>query len=228
MPANLDGAASGLREAVPELSFGVNGAHAVAHAAAPTIGFELAVEVSGAHPVRSVLLDVQIQIAARQRPYGEGCQERLSELFGTPDRWSTTLRTLPWCRTTLVVPPFTEATVVELPVSASYDLEVSASRYFAALEEGQIPLEFLFSGTVFYSGRGGALQAARIAWDREADYRMPLTVWREAIDRHFPGSAWLRLRRESFDRLLAYKATHSLESFDIAIDKLLGEPGTAR
>ena len=36
------------------------------------------------------------------------------ELFGTPERLGTTLRTLPWTRTTLVVPPFEGATTVTL------------------------------------------------------------------------------------------------------------------
>ncbi len=34
-------------------------------------------------PVRSVMLDVQIQIAARRRPYDDAAKERLAELFGT-------------------------------------------------------------------------------------------------------------------------------------------------
>ena len=77
------------------------------------------------------------------RPSRRGCVE----LFGTPERWSTTLRTLLWTRTTLVVPPFTDATEVVLPVACSYDLEVNAASYLSALEQGEVPLEFLFSGS---------------------------------------------------------------------------------
>ena len=46
-------------------------------------------------------------------------------------------------------------------------------------------------------------------------------MWREAIDRHFPGAAWLRLGRPAFDRLCAYKARHAFESWDAAIETLL-------
>lgn len=208
-------------DAAPTLEFAVAGADAVRYAAVPTLCFQLEVSVADGRPIRSVLLDVQLQIAARQRGYDADAQERLAELFGTPDRWSTTLRTLPWTRTTLVVPPFTDATVVQLPVTCSYDLEVTAARYLAALPDGEVPLEFLFSGSVFYAAAGGGLQAARIAWDREASYRLPVAVWREAIDRHFPDAAWLRLGRASFDRLCAYKARHSCASFDAALDRLL-------
>lgn len=208
-------------DAVPALEFSVAGAAAVQYAAVPTLCFRLEISAPSGRAIRSVLLDVQLQIAARRRGYGPDAQERLAELFGTPDRWSTTLRTLPWTRTTLVVPPFTGATVIDLPVTCTYDLEVTAARYLAALSEGEVPLELLFSGTLFYAAEAGSLQAARIAWDREADYRLPVAVWREAIDRHFPDAAWLRLGRASFDRLCAYKARHACTSFDVALDRLL-------
>jgi hypothetical protein len=207
----------------PELGFEVHDAGALEYAAVPTLNFRLGVESVGGEPIRSVLLDIQIQIAARRRPYSQAAQERLVELFGTPERWGTTLRTLLWTRTTLVVPPFAGSTVVDLPVACSYDLEVTASKYFDALDDGEVPLEFLFSGTVFYSGPEGLLQTARIAWTQEAEYAMPVRVWRETMDRHFPGGAWLRLRRDSFDRLQAYKARNALPSFEEALDSLLRE-----
>jgi hypothetical protein len=207
----------------PELGFEVHDAGALEYAAVPTLNFRLGVESVGGEPIRSVLLDIQIQIAARRRPYSQAAQERLVELFGTPERWGTTLRTLLWTRTTLVVPPFAGSTVVDLPVACSYDLEVTASKYFDALDDGEVPLEFLFSGTVFYAGPEGLLQTARIAWTQEAEYALPVRVWRETMDRHFPGGAWLRLRRDSFDRLQAYKARNALPSFEEALDSLLRE-----
>ena len=105
----------------------------------------------------------------------------------------------------------------------SYDLEAIAPNYLSALEDGEVPLEFLFSGSVFYTGPGGLLQTARIAWDREAEYRLPVRVWREAMDRHFPGAAWMRLGRPAFDRLRAYKAQHGLRTLEDAVERLLEE-----
>jgi hypothetical protein len=207
--------------AVPVLHFGVGEAASADHVAAPTLRFPIQIEAEGEQPIRSVLLDIQIQIAARRRGYAEAEGERLLELFGTPDRWATTLRTLLWTRTTLIVPPFTGSTVKDLMVPCSYDLEITASRYFAALEDGEVPLEFLFSGTVFFSSPQGALQMARLSWEHEAEHRLPVAVWREAMDRHFPGGAWLRLGRDSFDRLYAYKAHHAFETWDQAIDSLV-------
>jgi hypothetical protein len=209
--------------AVPVLHFSVGPVASAEYVAAPTLRFPIEIEAEGDRPIRSVLLDLQIQIAGRRRGYGEAEGERLLELFGTPDRWATTLRTLLWTRTTLIVPPFTGSTVADLMVPCSYDMEITASRYFAALEGGEVPLEFLFSGTVFFSTPEGALQMARISWEHEVDHQLPVSVWREAMDRHFPGGAWLRLGRGSFDRLCAYKARHAFESWDLAIDSLVGD-----
>lgn len=206
-----------------ELSFAVEGAAPLDYAAVPTLAIRLRVESAGEAPIRSVLLDTQIQIAARLRSYGGAEQERLHDLFGTRERWRDTLRTLPWTRLTVVVPPFTGSTVVDLPLTCTYDLEVTAANYLAALDDGEVPLELLFSGTVFYSGADGRLQAERIAWTKEATYGLPVRVWRDVMDRHFPGSAWLRLSRDCYDRLRAYRARNAFASWDDAMEALLGE-----
>ena len=206
-----------------ELSFAVDGAAPVEYTAVPTLGIRVRLESAAPVPIRSVLLDTQIQIAARLRSYDAAEQERLLDLFGTPERWRDTLRTLPWTRLTVVVPPFNGSTVVELPVVCTYDLEVAAAGYFGALDGGEVPLELLFSGTVFYAGADGRLQAERIAWTKEATYALPVGVWRETMDRHFPGSAWLRLSRDCYDRLRAYRARNALASWDDAMAALLGD-----
>jgi hypothetical protein len=211
------------QRAAPRLTFAIEDARAVEHAAVPTIAFAL--RLGSDRPVRSVQLDVQLQIAARRRGYETAEQERLWDLFGAPAAWSDTLRTLPWLRTTLTVPPFVDSTVVELPLVCTYDLEVAAARYFASLAGGEVPLEFLFNGAIFYVD-DGRLQTVRISWESEADYGLPVSVWRAAIDRHFPGCAWLRLGREPFDRLLAYKGRRGFMTMDDAIGALLDEAGT--
>jgi len=207
----------------PELAFAVVDASRLEYAAVPTLRFALRVESVSGEPIRSLLLDTQIQIAARRRRYDAAARERLFELFGPPADWGTTLRTLLWTRLTTVVPPFTGATVVDLPVPCSYDLEVVASRYFDALEDGEVPLEFLFSGSVFYAGEDGRLQTARLSWEQEAAYRLPVAVWKETLERYFRGTAWVRVPKASFDRLAAYKARHALPTWGDALDALLEE-----
>jgi hypothetical protein len=210
---------------IPELDFRIEGAEAAEYAAVPTIVFRLRVESSGGHAIRSALLDSQIQIAARGRDYDAADQQGLADLFGAPERWGTTLRILPWTRTTRVVPSFKGSVVVDLPVVCTYDLDVIASRYFAGLRDGEVPLEFLFSGTVFYSGAGGELQTARISWEKEAAYRMPVAVWRQTMERHFPGTAWLRVSDETYERLSAERARRGDADFEATLGALLEEGG---
>lgn len=224
MAATTQGIAAG-PGSIPELDFRIEDAAPLAYAAVPTIVFRLRVESGLGHAVRSVLLDTQIQIAARRRPYDEPAQEALADIFGTPDRWGQTLHTLPWMRTTRVVPAFEESTVIDLPVVCTYDLDVTAARYFAALGNGEIPLEFLFSGTVFYSGMRGMLQTSRISWEKDADYDLPVSVWRETMDKSFPGSAWVRVSRETFEQLTAQRTRAGAAGWDETLDPLLRQAG---
>jgi hypothetical protein len=214
--------AAGAPGAIPQLALAVTDAARLEHAAVPTLRFALRVTSAGA-AVRSVLLDIQIRIAATRRAYSHDADDRLFELFGARADWGTTLRSLLWTRTTLVVPPFTDATEVDLLVPCTYDLEVGAAKYFDALRDGDVPLEFLFSGSVFYAGADGRLQTARLSWELEAEYRLPVAVWRATMDAHFPGSAWLRLDRETHDRLVAYKSRRALPTWAEVVDELLGD-----
>ncbi len=208
---------------IPELDFRVEGARTQDPGALPTILFELRIESLGGHPVRSVLLDTQVQIAARRRRYEPTDTERLTDLFGAPESWSTTLRTLPWMRTTTVVPPFEGSTSIELPLPCSYDLEVIANRYFGGLSAGTVPLEFLFSGTVLYAGTGGALQASRVSWEKEASFELPVSLWQQTLERHFPGSAWIRVSQATHRRLEAERARRGEADLEGTLASLIGE-----
>jgi hypothetical protein len=208
----------------PELEFRVSDGGVLEHAVAPTLRFALTIgTVGAAAQVRSVALNVEVRIAATRRRYAEPERGKLVDLFGQPQEWARNLKTLHWTSVTVQVPAFTGTTEIELPITCTYDLEVAASRYFDALEDGEVPLEFLFSGTVFYAGADGRLQVGRIGWDKDATYRLPVQAWRDMIDRYFPDSAWLRLRRTEFDRLAAYKAKHTLLSWEQVVDKLLAD-----
>lgn len=209
----------------PDLTFAVEGVEAERFAVTPTLLFKLAIGRSGGGPVRSVVLNTQIRVAATRRSYAPGEQERLLELFGQTKDWARSLRSFPWVNAMLQVPAFTDSTTVELPVACTYDFEVSSAQYFHALEHGEVPLELLFSGTIFYAEPGGQLQIAHVPWEKEAEYRLPIAVWREMMDRHFPGSAWLRLQRESFDRLHAFKAGGGHATWESALDALLSGAG---
>jgi hypothetical protein len=219
-PASAAGA-----DPAPELEFAVEGVEPVRYAAVPTLGFRLAVERIDGGAVRSVALNAQIRIAATRRTYAPSEQERLLEIFGPTEQWSRSVRSLLWLNATMNVPAFTGRTLYELQIPCTYDFELTSARYFDALEGGEIPLEFLFGGSVFYAGPGGALRVASIAWDREAEFRLPVAVWRDMMDQFFPGAAWMRLGKDSFDRLYAYKVRQALASWEDTVDSLLHEAG---
>ena len=206
---------------MPDLDFRVEGAEVLEYAAIPSILFKLRIENLEEDPIRSVALDTQIRIAATRRHYDAVEQERLLELFGVPSRWKDTLRSLLWTHTVLQVPRFSGSTVVDMPVPCTYDLEVISAKYFYALEDGEVPLEFLFSGTVFYAGQDGRLQVERISWEKEAEFRLPVRLWKEMMDHYFPNSAWIRLRRDAFDRLYDYKVRKGLPTWEAAVEALL-------
>ena len=207
---------------MPDLAFTIELAEVAPFAAAPLLMFKLRVANTPAHEdIASITLQCQIQIEAPRRRYAPAEQDRLEDLFGVPQRWGETLRTMLWTHTTAIVPPFTGECTVELPVPCSYDFNVAATKYFHALEEGEIPLLLLFSGTVFYRDADDGLQAALIPWHKEAAFRLPVSLWREMMARYYPNGAWLCLQREVFDRLSRYKTRHGLTSWEQAVAGLL-------
>lgn len=192
---------------------------ALEHAVVPTLCFRVAIDAGGAD-VRSLALNVQLRIDAARRAYDAGERERLFELYGAPADWGRTLRSLRWTTASLTVPGFEGATTVDLHVPCTYDFDVVAAKYLHAVGDGDVPLELLFSGTVFFT-ESGRLQVVRLPWDREARCNLPVAVWREAIERVFGGTAWLRVRRDLFDRLQAYKSSRALLTWDAALEELL-------
>jgi hypothetical protein len=210
---------------VPDLDFRVTGVEAAARGLTPLLHFKLEVTNTPAtQRVHSAMLQAQIQIETTHRTYNPEEKERLVELFGTPERWGQTLRTRLWAHASTTLRAFTGSTGTILAAPCTYDLNVSATKYFYALAGGDVPLLFLFSGTVFYAAEDGRLHAEQISWEKECAYRMPVRVWQEMMDHHYPNSAWLPLTREVFDRLYAFKRKAGLSTWEQVIERLLPEP----
>jgi hypothetical protein len=211
--------------AVPRLAFTVEGAAVEERAAVPTLRLSVRVERLGGGPVRSIALQAQVRIAAPRRGYAGAEQERLLEIFGPVEQWGRTLHSLLWTQATVMVPPFDDSTVVAMRVPCTYDFDVAAAKYLHALRDGDVPLELLFSGTVFALAADGRLQATHIGSECEAAFALPVRVWREAMERSFGDSTWLRLGRDAFDRLYAYRTRHVLGTWEDTVDALLREAG---
>lgn len=207
---------------MPDLRFQVTGVAAAARGVVPLLEFRLQLaNAPAAEPIQAVLLHVQIQIQSLLRTYTAREQERLGELFGAPECWGQTLRNQLWTHAHVSVGPFHGSTTVPLTVPCTYDLNVTATKYFYALESGEVSLLFLFSGTVFYASADGRLQVQQIPWERECSYRVPVASWRALMEQHYPNSAWLYLQRDVFERLYDFKRRHGLATWDQTIDRLL-------
>ncbi|MEV6317765.1 DUF6084 family protein [Streptomyces sp. NPDC051776] len=209
------------QHAIPDLVFTVTGVEPERFAAVPTLTFGLEIGRAGGGPVRSVTLTTAIRIDVARRRYDAAEQRALAELFGEPQRWGSTVRPLSWTQVTVVVPPFDESTTVALSVPCTYDTELAVTKYLRAVRDGDVPLDFLFNGTIFYEAPGGGLRTAQISWNSDARYRMPGGLWHELTDRYFDGSPWLRLSRETYDRLDAYRTREVRMGWDDTVRSLL-------
>jgi uncharacterized protein DUF6084 len=207
---------------MPELSFKVEQASVVPFAASPTIAFQLHVANAPAdQAIHTIALNCQIQIEVTRRRYIPEEQEQMLDLFGEPDRWSQTLRSLLWTNVSAVLPGFRGSTQADIRVPCTFDFNVAATKYFAGLAGGDVPLNMMFSGTVFYADAEGLLQVAPISWDQEARFRLPVQVWRDMMDAYYPNGAWLHVRRDVFDRLYRYKMQRGIPTWEQALESVL-------
>ncbi len=215
---------------MPDLQLTIEGAEGVAFAAAPLLTFKLRIVNQAAEEiVHTVTMRAQIQIETTRRKYDAQEQARLQDLFGEPDRWGQTLRSMLWTHASVVVPRFTGSTMAEIPVPCTFDFNVAATKYFHGLTSGDLPLCFQFSGNVFYQGEDEALQVAPISWDKEAKYRLPVKVWKDLMEMYYPNSAWLALHRDTFEKLRQFKTREGIPTWEEAIERALNAlPETVR
>jgi len=207
-----------------ELVFDCIGIRPDRYAAAPTLLLRLRIAETTGATVTAFMLRCQVRIEPTRRRYTAAEEEALSDLFGDVSRWGDTLKPLQLTFVNQMVPRFTGSTEVDLVMPCTYDMEVATGKYFAGLDEGNIPLLLLFAGTVFSKTDAG-LSIEQVPWEKEERYPLPVAVWREMMDLHFPGSGWLRLTTETLDALSRFKSRRQLLSFDDTLQVLLKEAG---
>ena len=205
---------------VPDPTFEVVGAEPVAHAAAPTLRFTLRVTEPAERSLHAIALSAQINIDPARRTYDAETRDRLVELFGPPERWASTTRSFLWTQVGALVPEFTGSADFTLTVPCTYDLEISAAKYFYSLPDGEIPLTFHFSGTILYS-EDGRVQIAMVPWSCSAKYKLAVADWKAMMALYYPGGGWVRLETATLDRLQERKAESGLPSFDACVAELL-------
>ncbi len=213
------------RPDIPEPAFFITGAGHEAFAAAPTMVFSAGVSDPTGHEIQTIALSAQVMIDPARRGYDSATRVRLTELFGPPASWTPSTQGLVWARVATVVPAFTGSAQFAMEIPCTYDLEVAAAKYLYALADGEVPLSFHFSGTVFYRGPDGRLQVTPLPWTSTARFAMPIAAWRAMIAAHYPGGGWIRLSETTLAALQERRAGRGLPSFDACIAALLEQEG---
>jgi hypothetical protein len=186
----------------------------------PVLTARIGVATGGDDPVHAIALRCQVRIEPMRRSYSDEEAAGLTDLFGPRERWTTTQRTFLWQHASTMVPGFATDTTVALPLDCTYDFEVTAAKYLHALRDGALPLQFLFSGTIFVkSERGFSVQ--QVSWDCEDRYNMPVSAWRHLMAQHYPNSGWVRLNHDTVTALAHYKSSRGLLDLDHAVTELL-------
>ncbi len=210
---------------MPDLRFDIEQAEPERYAQAPMLAFTLKVSNEAAsEQIQSVLLQYQIWIEPAGRQYDADEQSLLLDLFGEPDRWNRTVRSLLWTRGTVLVPPFSGSGRIDLDVPCTYDFNVAVAKYFYALKDGVVPLRMMFSGTIFYvpeDSEDGGIQVCQIPLEKEACYRLSVRAWQELMERFYPNSRWLCLSRDLFDQLYRYKMHKGLATWEQLFEQLI-------
>jgi hypothetical protein len=219
------GAASDSPTELPDPEFEVLGARPVRYAAAPMLTIDLRISEPSARPVYMIALTIQLMIEPARRRYDDETRERLLELFGAPERWAVTTRSLLWTQLDVLVPAFTGSTTVAVPIACSFDLELAAAKYLDSLPDGEAPLALHFNGMIYYQGDDGGLQIVLVPWTKSIDFRMPVSVWRETIDHYYPNTAWAAMRSQTLQALQREKLRRGLATLDACVSALLEERG---
>jgi hypothetical protein len=207
----------------PDTDFAVLGARTVRYAAAPMLALDLQVSESSGRQVYMVALTIQLMIEPARRRYDDATRERLIELFGSPERWAVTTRSLVWSKLDVLVPAFTGSTTVSVPIACNYDLELAAAKYLHSLPDGEAPLALHFSGMIYYPCEDGGLQMVLVPWTKSIDFRMPVSVWKETIEHYYPNTGWVALRSQTLAALQREKLDRGLATIDACVERLLDE-----
>jgi hypothetical protein len=192
------------------------------YAASPQLSATLRVEESSGAVIHAMALRCQLMIEPQRRAYDAEEAATVADVFGGRERWTQTLKPFLWTHAATVTRGFTGGLTIELPIACTYDVEVVGSKYLHALADGEVPLLFLFSGTVFSRGETG-FTVEQISWSLEARHRMPVTVWQGLMGAFFPNSGYIRLERDTVNALLRVKAARGLTSWDSVVASLLDD-----
>ena len=213
------------RMPVAELAFDCIGRAADPYAAVPTLVFRLRITETSGPAVHAIALRCQIRIEPQPPRYADGEAELLGDLFGDPDRWGDTLKPLQFAdglrhgarlhRSDRDRPAgaVLATTWRSRRASTSPRWTTARSRCSCCSAARSSP------------GRATASRRARCRGTSEARYRCRWRCGGRLMDRYFPGSGWLRLRRDTLARLQRFKSDKRSRDLGRRIVELLARGG---
>ena len=177
--------------AVVDLDFTCTGADADRYAATPTILLHLRITETTGTPVHALALRCQIRIEPIRRRYNDEEAEGLADLFGDRSRWGETLKPLQLAFVTQMVPGLHRLDRRRPPPAVQLRLR---------RRRAQVPVRGARRRRAAVAAvqrddlhrRPGHRSVTPVAWQKETTYSLPVAVWRDAMDQHFPGAAWLQ------------------------------------
>lgn len=213
---------------MPDLAFAVTGVRAVADGWIPLLEFTLEIQSRPeCEDVRALLLQIEVHIQP-----SEGTSRRM--LSACPGESSAArgsgvaagaARRYRWTHVHTTVPAFAGTIAVPLLVPCSYDLNLAATRWFAACASDTVELAFEVGGTIIHMGDGAGLQVQPIPCGRDAIFAIPGATWMAMMEQHYPNSAWLYCRRDVIERLHAFKSDGDFDTWEEALEELLAAAG---
>jgi hypothetical protein len=168
---------------VPDFEFLVESVQTGSLLAQPAIAVRLQVKVRPAELlIHTLALRYQVLIEAARRRYSPTEQVALFDLFGPPDQWHRSLRGIAWHRGACQVEEFAGEAKAEVLIPCDTDPQSAVTKYFRALEDGEVPLSLLFSGAAFCEAADRPYNRVPIPWDKQATFRLPVSTGREALE----------------------------------------------
>ena len=208
-----------------ELVFDCIGARAERYSAVPSLTLSLQISETTGQRVDAIALRCQIRIEPQRRRYSEAEAERLHDLFGDTSRWADTLKPLQFTTVSMMVPGFTGSTELDLPVPFTYDLEIASTRYFSLAGRRRDPAAAAVQRDRVRHRRRPASGAAGAVEQGDQLPACRRKVWREAVDAHFPDTAWITMSRDTLDELMRFKTRRALPTWDATLRALLTQAG---
>ncbi|MFI0410087.1 DUF6084 family protein [Actinomadura sp. 3N508] len=135
----------------PELGLEVLGVEGGITAATPVLSLRVGLRRTDGGPVQCVLLTTTVTVA--------------------PARLS-------WARVGATVPTFRGGTELTLTLPCRNGMRAAVEDHLPSLNNGGVPLDLAFDGTVFYPGENGTPRTGQAPWRHETTALLPVETWR--------------------------------------------------